>query len=187
MNADGTLDGIATLGVYVWNPSVAVWSEVTVKGSMLSTNPAYARERIRERCLDEASNVLEDGSVISVGGCFFTFLGGECSLQPIILPKKCASVIDALNARLPQCPVLLQTIRFSLPLPGNIPQLRYWESIKQSYDVALRSSSIESVKSPASQLDSNPIPYVFPACGHVHGYSQELEGRYAINYLMCGF
>jgi hypothetical protein len=90
------------------------------------------------------------------------------------------AVLRALNKLRPQCPVLMHTIHFPAFLSPATRGLRMWERIKDCPDTGMLSSSGHNLTVPLSDfsgIDEGRVPYVFTACGHVHGYSQELEGH----------
>lgn len=100
-------------------------------------------------------------------------------------------VIKSLNDKHPICPVLLQPIQFPQSLCLKEKQLQIWEYVKNSHyranstrNTSLIESLIEKKSlSPKLTLSStSPLllsskPFVFSACGHLYGYSKELEGR----------
>ncbi len=83
-------------------------------------------------------------------------------------------LIDGLNKLNPQCPVLLHTIQFTYN--------SFVDQIKQ-YELSLQDFMLPDSKKSFNEQQMNYLDledrrtYIFPACGHVFGYSKNLEGR----------
>jgi hypothetical protein len=88
-----------------------------------------------------------------------------------------ADVIYSLNSLRPQCPVLFNSITFSYINSEERVRRAYrrLESSGESY------SSVGPMHIPTSNYDhveEEQRSYVFPSCGHVHGYHKSLQDRY---------
>jgi hypothetical protein len=86
-------------------------------------------------------------------------------------------VIYSLNSLRPQCPVLFNSITFSY--------INSEERVRRAYhrlEVSGESySSAGPMHIPTSNYDhveEEHRSYVFPSCGHVHGYHRSLQDRY---------
>lgn len=89
-----------------------------------------------------------------------------------------ADVIYSLNSLRPQCPVLFNSITFSYINSEERVRRAYrrLESSGESY------SSAGPMHIPTSNYDhveEEQRSYVFPSCGHVHGYHKSLQDRCA--------
>jgi hypothetical protein len=87
-----------------------------------------------------------------------------------------ADVIYSLNSLRPQCPVLFNSITFSYINSEERVRRAYrrLESSGESY------SSVGPMHIPTSNYDhveEEQRSYVFPSCGHVHGYHKSLQDR----------
>lgn len=155
-------DALTTFGVRVWRPDTRVWQEVSVNGNMYEPRTTMTVAGAR---LENMTNELVDGSIIDLAGIQLLFQSAESmkrqqSFDPV-------AIVRQLNARRPQCPVMMHTIYFDVDkskTAGAQPQ----------------SQPQTQQQSPSSKRPSIPLnrqPYVFPACGHVHGYAPELIGK----------
>lgn len=85
------------------------------------------------------------------------------------------TVVAEFNAMNPQCPVMMHTLyfcHFSL-LERKI---RSEQRLRETSDLTYNSHRVPFVDE--SDIPEDRRPYVFPSCGHVHGYSKSLVGRY---------
>ncbi len=88
-----------------------------------------------------------------------------------------AEVIQSLNDMKPQCPVLFNEIKFSF----LDSKQRAVKAIRRSTDECLPAiMPLGSFHIPAtdySDVNAENRSYVFPACGHVHGYHRSMEHK----------
>ena len=126
---------------------VGAWREVSVNGAMrahIRPRMTAAGQRVPTNNAHDDSR-LTNGTVIDLGGIPLLFESAEAMAAPgRVEPKE---IMDDFNARRPQCPVQMHTIRIE-------------------YDSERRDAT-----------PSDRRPYIFPACGHVHAYAPELVGR----------
>jgi pellino protein len=92
-------------------------------------------------------SLLTNGCVIDLAGVQLLYESPESMDQGNSVTED--QVYDEFNKRRPQCPVQMHTIRF---------------------DAAAAAAH-------NNNSGDSRLPYIFPACGHVHAYSPQLEGR----------
>ncbi|XP_072546527.1 E3 ubiquitin-protein ligase pellino homolog 2 [Salminus brasiliensis] len=150
-NPDGQMDGLTTNGVLVMHPrggfteesKPGVWREISVCGDVYTLRETRSAQT-RGKLVDSESNVLQDGSLVDLCGATLLWRTAE-GLFHTPTQKHLEALRQELNAARPQCPVGLNTLAF--------PSMQ-------------RCS--RAVPSVASQEDKQP--WVYLACGHVHGY-----------------
>ena len=115
-------------------------------------------------------NELVDGSIIDIAGVLLLFQKPSSIVKKHVVDPQ--QVIADLNATNPQCPVLLQSIQFEyVTLQERLERANIKNKLKTL------SNGTSSNGSAYSFVSEDRRSYVFPACGHVHGYSAALEGR----------
>ena len=124
----------------IWKPEVGEWREVSVNGSIHEPRTQPSRQG---GLLAAEDSRLTNGTIIDLAGIQLLFESAPSMAQSARLQP--ADIMENFNARKPQCPVQMHTIRFE-------------------YDEAKRAA-----------LENYRKPYIFPACGHVHAYAPELE------------
>jgi hypothetical protein len=147
----------------------------------------------RSKVLAAVSNELENGSIIDLGGVLVLFQPPPRSLStaPTHISSNATPtdltgrIIQSMNQLRPQCPVLMHTIHFPTSPPHKQKARHMWEQRRGCFDRPVRSrnpsaarvgrASTMALADDGVELDR--VPYVFSACGHVHGYCKELEGR----------
>ncbi|KAI4879094.1 hypothetical protein NFI96_014433 [Prochilodus magdalenae] len=150
-NPDGQMDGLTTNGVLVMHPrggfteesKPGVWREISVCGDVYTLRETRSAQT-RGKLVDSESNVLQDGSLVDLCGATLLWRTAE-GLFHTPTQKHLEALRQELNAARPQCPVGLNTLAF--------PSMQ-------------RCS--RAVPSVASQEEKQP--WVYLACGHVHGY-----------------
>lgn len=150
-NPDGQMDGLTTNGVLVMHPrggfteesKPGVWREISVCGDVYTLRETRSAQT-RGKLVDSESNVLQDGSLVDLCGATLLWRTAE-GLFHTPTQKHLEALRQELNAARPQCPVGLNTLAF--------PSMQRC------------SRAIPSV---APQEDKQP--WVYLACGHVHGY-----------------
>lgn len=127
------------------------------------------------------TNELLDGSIIDLGGCLLLF---KSSVNESVSIENGTSeelnMVKTMNAHRPHCPVLFQPLQFST-ISLQEKQHRMWNYVKSAHH--LPNFSRNSTAPEFFLDDLNPqhsTPYVFSSCGHVYGYSKQLEGRFEI-------
>lgn len=149
-------DALTTFGVRVWRPDTRMWQEVSVNGNMYEPRTTMTVAGSR---LEIMTNELVDGSIIDLAGIQLLFQSFDSmKSQQEYNP---AAVVRHLNSRRPQCPVMMHTIYFDV----------------DKSKTAGGQSQQQSPTARKSQVPLNRQPYIFPACGHVHGYAPELIGK----------
>lgn len=86
-------------------------------------------------------------------------------------------IIDQLNAQKPQCPVLFTDIKFSYRDAKERAQ-NVVEKLDQDVDLTQSYGRYRPIHIPIvdySDVNEENRSYVFPSCGHVHGYHKSLE------------
>ncbi|XP_066526395.1 E3 ubiquitin-protein ligase pellino homolog 2 isoform X1 [Hoplias malabaricus] len=150
-NPDGQMDGLTTNGVLVMHPrggfteesKPGVWREISVCGDVYTLRETRSAQT-RGKLVDSESNVLLDGSLVDLCGATLLWRTAE-GLFHTPTQKHLEALRQELNAARPQCPVGLNTLAF--------PSMQRCSRAMQSV---------------ASQEDKQP--WVYLACGHVHGY-----------------
>lgn len=153
-------DALTTFGVRIWKPEIGAWREVSVHGGV--HEPREFGDVAGKRYLDEDS-VLTNGTIVDLAGIQLLFESAE-SMHVHRRAALCVSpgaanqsdkkfdhisapdrIVARFNARRPQCPVQLHTIRLE-------------------YDDEKRRAIAQDRR-----------PFIFPNCGHVHAYAEELK------------
>jgi hypothetical protein len=89
-------------------------------------------------------------------------------------------LIDSLNARRPQCPVLFSEIKFSYLDSFQRVRNAQARAERESQDArqsGLRCGPVHVPSVDLFDIHEEHRSFVFPACGHVHGYHKSLDGR----------
>eukprot|EP00794_Sanderia_malayensis_P015840 gene15840-17436_t len=142
---DNTCDGLTTNGVLImhqkgdWGPGMlpGVWREVSVAGDVYGLRQTRsAKERGKKT---SESNFLKDGTMVDLCGVVVLYRSPE-GLEKAPTVEELIKKREDINAKRPQCPVGLMTIRF----PSN--------QVNQQ------------------QIDVQSVPHIYIHCGHVHGY-----------------
>jgi len=104
-------DAVTTFGLRMWQPSVQRWVEVSVNGFMHEIRPRdqVAGERIGSRMRAK----LEHGSIIDVSGVQLIFQDFEHMKMNKPSDETLKEFFGDFNKMKLQCPVQLQTIRYS--------------------------------------------------------------------------
>ncbi|XP_053366381.1 E3 ubiquitin-protein ligase pellino homolog 2 [Clarias gariepinus] len=152
-NPDGQMDGLTTNGVLVMHPrggfteesKPGVWREISVCGDVYTLRETRSAQT-RGKLVDSESNVLLDGSLVDLCGATLLWRTAE-GLFHAPTQKHLEALRQELNAARPQCPVGLNTLAF----PSMHRSSRALPSIAQQQDKQ---------------------PWVYLACGHVHGYHE---------------
>lgn len=154
-------DALTTFGVRIWKPEIGAWREVSVHGGV--HEPREFGDVAGKRYLDEDS-VLTNGTIVDLAGIQLLFESAESMhvhrRAALSFSTGAANQSDSkvdhhisgpdrivarFNARRPQCPVQLHTIRLE-------------------YDDEKRRAIAQDRR-----------PFIFPNCGHVHAYAEELK------------
>eukprot|EP00795_Rhopilema_esculentum_P011034 gene11034-19879_t len=143
---DGSSDGLTTNGVLLmhqkgdWSKQMkpGIWREVSVAGDVYSLRQTRSAKEKGQRITTD-NNTLKDGTMVDLCGVVLLFRTVE-GLEKAPTVEELIKKRDDINAKRPQCPVGLMTIRF----PSN--------QVNQK------------------QIDMHAIPHVYISCGHVHGY-----------------
>ena len=147
-------DAVTTFGLRMWQPSVKKWVEVSVNGFMHEVRPTdgVAGERIGSGMLAK----LEHGSIIDLSGVQLIFQ----DFEHMKMNKPSDATLEEFfgdfnNLRL-QCPVQLQTIRYAHG-SGRLPKDWKEDDAKEA------------------DLEDGWTAGVFPACGHVVTFNEDME------------
>jgi hypothetical protein len=193
-----TPDATPLKSITVLSPLTGKWGEVTVMGNINVLNSLNLEKAF--------TNELHDGSIIDIGGVLLLFQKPQLAEMNSTLSNhgntKCSDyespnhIVRNINKQGPQCPVMLQTIEFPDVLSRKERSLHIWENIKSgninltatslvnssnsSTSQSHISNSLVSLSSHSGTSDESSRPYVYPACGHVFGYSRELSERYFV-------
>ena len=159
-------DALTTFGVRIWKPEIGAWREVSVHGGV---HEPRARADVAGKRFALENSTLTNGTIVDLAGIQLLYesaasmraheraaragdrrelsQSGERSRQIPGDPNAAAParIVARFNARRPQCPVQLHTIRLE-------------------YDDDKRRA-----------LAQDRRPYIFPACGHVHAFAPELQ------------
>jgi len=144
-------DALTTFGVRIWKPEIGEWREVSVHGGI---HEPRKQADVAGKRYPKENSTLTNGTIVDLAGIQLLFESAESMLEhdkPDAYEAKDGlsapdRIVARFNARRPQCPVQLHTIRLE-------------------YDDAKRKA-----------LAKDRTPYIFPACGHVHAYAPELRG-----------
>lgn len=142
---DTTCDGLTTNGVLImhqkgdWGVGITpgAWREVSVAGDIYSLRQTRSAKEKGKKT--SSTNILKDGTMVDLCGVVLIYRTPE-GLEKAPTVEELIKKRDDINAKRPQCPVGLMTIRF----PSN--------QVNQQ------------------QIDVHAIPHVYIHCGHVHGY-----------------
>ena len=159
-------DALTTFGVRIWKPEVGAWREVSVHGGV---HEPRARADVAGRRYPDEDSVLTNGTIVDLAGIQLLFESAASMRaheraarapqrarhrrrRPVADPgrparRRAARIVARFNARRPQCPVQLHTIRLE-------------------YDDEKRRA-----------LAQDRRPYIFPACGHVHARAPRAARR----------
>ena len=95
-------------------------------------------------------------------------------------------VIFSLNALRPQCPVLFNSITFSY--------INSEERVRRAYHRLETSGESYSFVGPMhipttnyDHVEEEQRSYVFPSCGHVHGFHKSLQDRSVCHFYLSPF
>jgi len=157
-------DALTTFGVRIWKPEIGAWREVSVHGGV--HEPRQRPDLAGKRYPDEDS-VLTNGTIVDLAGIQLLFESaasmraheraakpgldrrelstGDAKLDGLDHLSAPNRIVARFNARRPQCPVQLHTIRLE-------------------YDDDKRKALAEDRR-----------PFIFPNCGHVHAFAEELK------------
>ncbi|XP_039597002.1 E3 ubiquitin-protein ligase pellino homolog 2 isoform X1 [Polypterus senegalus] len=146
-NPDGHMDGLTTNGVLVMHPRGGFTEESRpgVWREISVCGDVYTLRETRSaqtrgKLVDSESNVLQDGSLIDLCGATLLWRTAD-GLLHTPTQKHIEALRQEINAARPQCPVGLNTLVFP--------------SMQRSRDLA----ALEEKQ-----------PWVYLACGHVHGF-----------------
>ena len=160
-------DALTTFGVRIWKPEIGAWREVSVHGGV---HEPRARADVAGKRFAHENSTLTNGTIVDLAGIQLLYesaasmraheraarAGDRRELSSSGGPRADkipgdpndaapARIVARFNARRPQCPVQLHTIRLE-------------------YDDDKRRA-----------LAQDRRPYIFPACGHVHAFAPELQ------------
>jgi pellino len=124
------------------------------------------------------TNELMDGSIIDLGGCMLLFKRPNQDDSSENGTDSIRDIIKNINDHRPQCPVLFQPLQFS-EISLKEKQHRLWDYLKGAHHRPNCSRNTMAPEFFSEELKTwqSSTPYVFSSCGHVYGYSKELEGR----------
>ncbi len=170
------VDVLTSLGVRVWNPFFRDWTEISVTGKVYECRVSAT---IPGKHLPHRSNELLSGSIIDLCGAYLLYKhANNIANIDAVSPS---TIISTINRKNPQCPVLLRPISVKY-LSDRERLLSAFNSCNQ-IDEPNNFSAIHKGKLFATDVtNSETVPFVFTACGHVHAYSKELIGR-LVNYI----
>lgn len=172
-------DGFTTYGIKIRQPEIGEWLEVSVFG-----NTYYPRSKIEDlpnKKIDSPlKNVLTNGTLIDICGIILMYQDPITMAKPKNISDP-LQVIEKINNLKPQCPVLLTEIKFSYTDSLERAK-RVIEQVERedSYFPSILSSKYGPIHIPFvdySEINEENRSYVFPSCGHVHGYHKSMEGR----------
>jgi pellino protein len=88
-----------------------------------------------------------------------------------------AEVITSLNAMKPQCPVLFNEIRFAYLDSKERAMNAIRRSADEHLPLVMPHGNIHIPATDYSAVNEESRSYVFPACGHVHGYHRSMVDK----------
>lgn len=124
-------------------------------------------------------NRLTDGTLIDICGVVLLYqdpitMSRVNQLQP-------QEVIENLNSLKPQCPVLCTDIKFtyvdSRERERKAHQKASDDDCGSAAPMSMRYGPVHVPLVDLEDVTEESRSYVFPACGHVHGYHKSLEGK----------
>lgn len=156
-------DGLTKNGIRLWLPSRKRWYEVSVRGQCFeivvdkkqetkdsTSTKQHLFHRPKSPPASDVSSTLEDGSIIDLGGVQLQYQQQQQQHSSTTTIR--SSVVTCVASRLEslalECPINFQSLHFLIP--GS------------------------SSPNP-EQLAQEQQPHVYPNCGHVVGYHDQLE------------
>ena len=169
------VDGLTRSGVRLWQPSNQTWVEISVLGQ--ACNCQRQSKRRAGALMDPAkyNNELQDGSVIDVGGICLLFKR-PVGLSGRSRPRSADQVISAINRLQPTCPVMFHPIEFSF-ISKRERALNHFRRLEREGSAYTKRRPFAIPASDDSHISAERRTMVFPACGHVHGFHEPLQGR----------
>lgn len=171
------MDGLTKNGVRVWLPEYKQWYEVSVNGNLYGIDPRAASplasitssnssrsrsghgstrhtafNRPTAAC-DGVAPILTDGAIIDLGGVQLQFQTSHRSASMGVTLDNLAPVTTTRDS---MSSVVTKMQRLNIHCPVQLHLLRFTRP------------------EPGEEVDSDQIPHVFPACGHVFGYEKRI-------------
>lgn len=170
----GTHDTLTTFGLKLWNPQLQLWYEVSTTGRCYTVRDSTKRGGIHLSA--PFTNELVDGSIIDINGVLLVFQSKTRHWR-----QSACDFIDEMNRRKPVCPVMMHSIAFA-SLDSHERLLREIDRLHEGGVGYVSPGLIEAPASDYDDIEEGHRAYVFPSCGHVHGFHQSLVGK---NCPMC--
>ncbi|CAM9257130.1 unnamed protein product, partial [Phaeothamnion confervicola] len=131
-------DAVTPFGVRLWKPETGKWREVSGGKEEDGCQVLFSSAGVGL----PASAVLTDGCIIDLSGVQLLYRStGTMEMARSVAPGR---IIAEFNAKRPQCPVQLHTIRFEY---GEVKDRNI----------------------------TDRCPFIYPACGHVHAFADEVR------------
>ena len=181
-------DYVTACGTRLWRPDTQQWLEISTGGHGVAPRPCLTKagtllpvpDTLQDGSKPDADwtwNRLCDGCVLDLAGTYVLFQS-PLTMARTTFPEP-AEVLHALHALRPTCPVLLQKVVFGHLTEQErlLSQLRATEVSGAAFVSRLRpplSSPALSSHATATEFEDSVRAMVYPACGHVHGYSHRL-------------
>lgn len=173
------MDGLTKNGVRVWLPEQKQWYEVSVNGNLYGIDPRAASplssmtssSSSRSRShnghsstrhtafnrptapSDGVAPILTDGAIIDLGGVQLQF---QTSHRSASIGVSLDNLAPVTTTRDSMSSVVTKMQRLNIHCPVQLHLLRFTRP------------------EPGEEVDSDQIPHVFPACGHVFGYEKRI-------------
>ncbi|KAF7284922.1 hypothetical protein GWI33_017401 [Rhynchophorus ferrugineus] len=189
------IDGQTTNGVLIMHPrgnfcggeaKCGVWVETSVGGGVFTRRESRSAQQ-RGQVVEDATNVLQDGTLIDLCGATLLWRSAE-GLEKTPSKHDLEKVIDEINAGRPQCPVGLNTLVIPRRVSpnenqqqpyvylncGHVQGLHDWGQDKDSgarkCPICLELGPVVKVcmgLEPAFYVDSGLPTFAFNPCGHM--------------------
>lgn len=193
---NATIDGLTTFGIRFYKPSIGEWREVSILGQIRV--PRTDNLATAGKPCPKEDNILTTGTIIDIGGVQLLYESPESMLSAAMTQT---TVIREFAKLRPQCPVQLHTIRFDgwkrvkhealedRSKPRSEEKCEEHSSGSGEKNAPTPAPALQSPtyaresphahadvhEQPMVEMEIERAPFVFPACGHVHGYAPELR------------
>jgi hypothetical protein len=181
-------DWVTTCGLRLWRPDAHCWVEVSVGGLAISPRESLIQAGgpiPNPNMLFDGTapgpdwrwNKLCNGCILDIAGTYVLYQSAAAMASTVF--TKPAEVLHKLHELRPTCPVLLTGIKFSHQTAAErrVAQQRATEASGLSYVCQTGLPRIPIGAVPVfggSAAEDHVRAMVYPACGHVHGYSTRL-------------
>ena len=163
--------------IRIWSPETKIWRKIESNRENFPIDHDFKSSgtsgEIPQHSL-RISNELLDNCMVDISGVVLLFRKPQSvTCREMINSRK---VIEELNALQPTCPVHMHTLQIQYEQPQSREykiQRKKAQDIARLYESKNFGEDSENFTQPIDERQ----PFVFTACGHVHGYSKSLETR----------